>query len=444
MVKAGLTQEIVIAKIKTSICNFDTSPAALKELKATNIPDPVILTMVQARHAIPSQPPVDQILEKYIQARGGATIIQSRTSRVSKGSIELQNMGGPLVRGTIEFYAKAPNKRLSVIDLPGFGQVREGFDGTLGWEENPQTGILEKGAQNLSVAKRGAEFYEELRLRELYPKMAFKGVQRVGQSSAYLIDADPGDGSFRKMYFDTDTGLLVRNELEYDTPRGPVSLDWHFEDFRDVDGIKVPFTAHQSSLTGNAIYRLTEVRNDVPIDDAIFARPAQVAAIPTPLQPGKVGYADCGGSGKVSVFLPGGGNIGKNGTIVASLTCGEEVLVLREENGWKRIRTKDNVEGTVRDDYISTVKIPARVPSQSSQPRESARKVVQGIADAMMAYGWTASPHWRPGECQSRQNGGTTRTVCAPNDSNLDACIYDWETTNKFTCRTKDGMFAQY
>jgi hypothetical protein len=48
MVKAGLSREIILAKIKSGPCDFDTSPAALKELKAGNIPDDVILAMVGA------------------------------------------------------------------------------------------------------------------------------------------------------------------------------------------------------------------------------------------------------------------------------------------------------------------------------------------------------------------------------------------------------------
>ena len=47
MLKAGLTPSIVIAKIKTSICSFDTSPAALQALKAAGVPDEVILVMVE-------------------------------------------------------------------------------------------------------------------------------------------------------------------------------------------------------------------------------------------------------------------------------------------------------------------------------------------------------------------------------------------------------------
>lgn len=48
MLQAGLTPEIVIAKIKSSSCDFDTSPDVLKQLKVARVPDAVILAMVQA------------------------------------------------------------------------------------------------------------------------------------------------------------------------------------------------------------------------------------------------------------------------------------------------------------------------------------------------------------------------------------------------------------
>jgi hypothetical protein len=48
MVKTGLSAEIILAKIKSGPCNFDTSAAALKELKTADVPDNVILAMVEA------------------------------------------------------------------------------------------------------------------------------------------------------------------------------------------------------------------------------------------------------------------------------------------------------------------------------------------------------------------------------------------------------------
>lgn len=65
MLRSGLSTEIVVAKIKASPGKFDTSSAGLTELKSFNVPDPVILAMVEKSTATPppttvfTGPPVD-------------------------------------------------------------------------------------------------------------------------------------------------------------------------------------------------------------------------------------------------------------------------------------------------------------------------------------------------------------------------------------------------
>jgi hypothetical protein len=58
MVKSGLTADVIVAKIKSSRCHFDTFPSVLAELKQRGVPDVVILAMVQSSPgASPSSPP---------------------------------------------------------------------------------------------------------------------------------------------------------------------------------------------------------------------------------------------------------------------------------------------------------------------------------------------------------------------------------------------------
>jgi len=58
MVKSGLTADVIVAKIKSSRCHFDTFPSVLAELKQRGVPDAVILAMVQSPPgASPSSPP---------------------------------------------------------------------------------------------------------------------------------------------------------------------------------------------------------------------------------------------------------------------------------------------------------------------------------------------------------------------------------------------------
>src|ERR1700754_3372217 len=83
-------------------------------------------------------PNADQIIAKYVQAIGGKAAIEKHTSRQEKGTFDLPAMG---VSAPMESYSKAPNKTVFTIDIPGFGMVQRGYNGTTGWESNPQTGL---------------------------------------------------------------------------------------------------------------------------------------------------------------------------------------------------------------------------------------------------------------------------------------------------------------
>jgi hypothetical protein len=219
-----------------------------------------------------SLPSVDQILDKYVQALGGKAAVEKLTSRVSKGTFEVDQMPGT---ATEEIYEKAPNKQLSITDAPNFGVVRRAFNGTAGWQDMPQTGLQDVTGNQLTAMKRYSDFYRDIKLQELYPKMTVKGKESVNGHDAYVVEATPADGPPELMYFDVGSGLLVRAQGQAEGPNGTVMIDSTFDDYREVDGIKLPFVIHQSMGDFGFTIRLTEVKHNVPIDDAKFDKPAQ-------------------------------------------------------------------------------------------------------------------------------------------------------------------------
>ena len=124
----------------------------------------------QATKPPAGMPTVDQILDKYVQALGGKAAIEKVSSTITKGTFDLPAMG---VSGTLEIYAKAPNKNATIINLPGFGVVQLGFNGTLAWAQDPQTGMRELSGSELADTKRDSEFYKEIKLKQLYPKITW-------------------------------------------------------------------------------------------------------------------------------------------------------------------------------------------------------------------------------------------------------------------------------
>jgi len=218
----------------------------------------------------------DEVLAAYVAALGGKAAIEKITSRVGKGTFEVT---GIAINGPVETYAKAPNLKLIVLQMPGQETFKDGFDGNVGWEQNPDDGITEKTGLELGSAMRDADFYQPLKLRLQYPNLVFKGPGKVSlgkggggkveEHDALVLEA-PRNGRPRRFYFDTVTGLLLRTE-EVDA-NGKITEAVEYADYREVDGVKVPFINYIVQDAHFTI-KLTEVKHNVAVADTIFAKP---------------------------------------------------------------------------------------------------------------------------------------------------------------------------
>lgn len=215
-------------------------------------------------------PTIDQILEKNITALGGRAALEKVTSRVSRGTLELAEMG---MNGTITISEKAPDKSLAVIELGGVGTIREGATSTAAWSEDPQSGVSDKTGSELADARRGATFNMELKLKEMFKTLAVTGRESVANRPVWVVLATPADGSAARMYFDAESGLLLRMSMTRQTQMGPMDVDIYFEDYRVTDGVKQPWLVRQVTPQFTMVIKITELKNNVALDDAIFKRP---------------------------------------------------------------------------------------------------------------------------------------------------------------------------
>jgi zinc protease len=218
-----------------------------------------------------AMPSTDQILDKYVQALGGKAAMEKITSSASKGTFEIAAFGAT---GSAEIWEKAPNKTALKLDIPGFGLVLEGFNGTVAWAQDPQSGLREKSGAELAATKIDADFYKPLRLKQLYPKITMKGKEKVGEKDAFVLVASPAEGASETWYFDVESGLLTRMDLERESPQGKMAVQVFQEDYKAVDGIKVPHTVRQITSAFTIVIKLDEVKHNVTIDDAKFNKPA--------------------------------------------------------------------------------------------------------------------------------------------------------------------------
>jgi outer membrane lipoprotein-sorting protein len=214
---------------------------------------------------------VDRILAAYAQALGGEAAFEKVTTRAMKGTVEIPDDN---VTGSAQVWAKAPGSFRRTMDIPGYGQVETVLDGDNGWEKNPDSGTHAMSKTDLAVAQRDHSFYREVRLKELYSKMQTAGTDKVQGRAVYIVEATPAAGPAEKLYFDTESGLLVKHDFERVTLEdGIVQYEMLFKDYRDVDGLKLPFTIEQRSPDNTMIFKFAQITNNAPLTDSAFAKP---------------------------------------------------------------------------------------------------------------------------------------------------------------------------
>jgi hypothetical protein len=212
----------------------------------------------------------DEIIDSYVRALGGEAAILRIKSRLARGAIEVPAAG---MAGTAEFWTEAPNRYLSIAAVSGSVISRTCFDGKAGWAQDIPMGLRDLAGRDLSQLKRQAEFYASLHLRQLYPKMEVTGTDKVNDRPVHIIEATPIDDPAEKLYFDDETGLLVRRDSLNASPTGPQPTQWYYEDYREVDGVKVAFTWRAVTPLATVVVKFNEVKNNAPVSDTLFQKP---------------------------------------------------------------------------------------------------------------------------------------------------------------------------
>ena len=215
---------------------------------------------------------VDSVLKRYEKAIGGRDAFGPLTSRVSKGRLDVL---GKSYGGRVEFYAKAPNKSLTVMNAEPFGLFKRGFDGRTGWNVSASLGFQNLAGAELAALAVEADFYREVRLRELYPQIRLVGLVTQNYHDVYKIEATPRSGVAEYLYFDVQSGLLTRRDVTRQTSQGPALAEFYFSDWRVVDGVKIPFKTTELLPNAKYVFTMEEVKHNVALDETLFRPPTR-------------------------------------------------------------------------------------------------------------------------------------------------------------------------
>ena len=231
----------------------------------------------------PGMPAANEILDKYIQAVGGAQRANALSSIVARGT----NAGyGPEAeKRPMELYARAAGQRM-VVTRTDSGDSSTTYDGTNAWSVLPHRPtpdpVLPLTGDDLAGAKLDTELLFPGRIKQSLIEWRTGFPFTLGDKDVMVVQGRTAAGRpLVKLMFDDETGLLVRQLRYTASPIGRVPTQIDYEDYREVAGVKIP---HKWTVTWTGFretFELTNVQANAAIPAARFAKPAPPVA-PSP------------------------------------------------------------------------------------------------------------------------------------------------------------------
>ena len=262
--------------------NGNRKPKVIPSLAVQYAVNPIIEDAYEFTQTAPGAPTADAVFDKYIAAVGGAARLKTVNTFIAEGTYTGFD---DFDLYPVQVFAKTPNQR-SVVMHSQYGDITTAFDGRNGWlasptETKPAPVILMTGG-NLEGTGLEAELAFPGMIKNVLTNVIVGPLGVVDDREARIVQGKKASGMPIKLYFDDETGLLVRMiRYSSESPVGRVPTQLDFENYRDVQGIKFPFKWTSTWTDGRTLYEIKNIQINPTIDAAKFAKPAP----PRPVAP---------------------------------------------------------------------------------------------------------------------------------------------------------------
>jgi hypothetical protein len=228
--------------------------------------DPNAMVLLPARQAA-----ADQILDRYFSALGGTERLATLTSFVATGTYSGFNTGG--VDVPVEIFARAPDQHTMIIRTREGDSVKT-YDGRSGWVAEPwrPLPLMALTGGNLAGARMEAIISFPAGIRQAFNQWQVSSTT-IDDRAVQIVQGTSAAGQLPVNLYFNESGLLVRLVRWNRTAVGTVPTQIDYADYREVAGVKLPFRTIVTWTDGQNTIELSEVRSNVSIDAARFARP---------------------------------------------------------------------------------------------------------------------------------------------------------------------------
>jgi hypothetical protein len=220
-------------------------------------------------------PPAKDLIAKFVTATNATAVMAKHTSVKTTGKFEMAAAG---ISADLEISQARPNKTSLRIDLPGMGQVQEGFDGTTGWAINPMQGPRLKTGKELDAVREESTFGASTRQGPNVASAETVEKTEMNGEACYKVKLVWKSGRETFDCFSVASGLLIASMGKQDTPMGSVDVTNLLSDYKDFGGQKIATRLTQQVMGQEQVLRINNVEYDAA-DPASFEMPAAIKAL---------------------------------------------------------------------------------------------------------------------------------------------------------------------
>ncbi len=217
------------------------------------------------------KPTAQALFDKHAVAVGGVDAFRAATARTEVGTADITFAG---VSAGYERKVSG-GKMLMTIDIAGFGQVQQGYDGTVAWAIDPQQGARKMDAGTAADAASSTSLTAGLWEAGSYTSAEVLDAADFEGAKTWPVKIVGKSGRTRTVYYDQTTGMKVGEVVQQDGGEQKIV----YADYKPFGALKVPTKVTQGTPQGDIVLSITAVKFD-PIEAIAFALPDAVKSLP--------------------------------------------------------------------------------------------------------------------------------------------------------------------
>jgi hypothetical protein len=227
---------------------------------------------IAAAQALPA---ADQLISRFVEAVGGRDAVLRPRASQTTGTFELPSAG---LKADIILVSQAPDRMASKMTIPGLGEMRTGYDGSIGWSLDPMSGARIMQGAELDAIREQSMALASVRDASLFKSRETVERTEVGGKACYRVKLVWQSGRESFDCYGADDGLLVATWTQAESPMGKTDVETRIEEYGEFGGVKMPVRTVQEMMGMQQIITISSVDYD-NVDLSLLDPPAEIRAL---------------------------------------------------------------------------------------------------------------------------------------------------------------------